>query len=148
MLCLALLGIMLVISGPAMLIAWLKLRQRNLGPILDANGWAVNGRVRMNVSFGKSLTHIAKLPEGSTPAADPFGDKPSPWPGLVKFVVIVCFIYSFVNYQGWVYALTKPGSAFHDAAGFSLGESKEQRAEREAAGEAKPADAKAAEPAK
>ena len=33
---------MLAISGPSMLIAWLKLRQRNIGPILDANGWAVN----------------------------------------------------------------------------------------------------------
>lgn len=133
MLCLALAGIMLVISGPSMLIAWLKLRQRNLGPILDANGWAVNGRVKMNVPFGKSLTHIAKLPEGSTPAADPFGDKPSPWPGLIKFVVIVCFIYSFVNHQGWVYALTKPGSAFHDAAGFSLGTPKPEPAPAESA---------------
>ena len=29
-------GILLVISGPSMLIAYMKLRQRNLGPILDA----------------------------------------------------------------------------------------------------------------
>ena len=35
---LALIGIMLAISVPSMLIAWLKLRQRNIGPILDANG--------------------------------------------------------------------------------------------------------------
>ena len=35
-------GLVLLISGPSMLIAFLKLRQRNLGPILDANGWAVN----------------------------------------------------------------------------------------------------------
>jgi len=27
----------------------LKLRQRNLGPILDANGWAVNARARINI---------------------------------------------------------------------------------------------------
>src|SRR6185503_3005386 len=46
--CLAFVGLLLLISGPSMLIAWLKLRQRNLGPILDANGWAVNGRVKMN----------------------------------------------------------------------------------------------------
>lgn len=141
MLCLALAGIVLVISGPSMLIAWLKLRQRNLGPILDANGWAVNGRVKMNVPFGKSLTHVAELPEGSIPSADPYGDKPSAWPGLIKFVVAVCFIYSFVNYQGWVYALTKPGSAFHDAAGFSLGAPK---AEPEAA----PEEGAPTEPAK
>jgi len=29
-----------------MIIAWLKMRQRNLGPILDANGWAVNSKAR------------------------------------------------------------------------------------------------------
>ncbi len=142
MLCLALLGILLVISTPSMLIAWLKLRQRNLGPILDANGWAVNGRVKMNVSFGKSLTQVAELPAGATPAADPYGDKQSPWPGAIKFVIVVAFLYSFANYQGWVYALTKPGSAFHDRAGFSLGAPKAEPAP--APEEAPPA----AEPAK
>ncbi len=35
-----------------MLIAWLKLRQRNLGPILDANGWAVNARTKVNIPLG------------------------------------------------------------------------------------------------
>ena len=43
----AALGLMAAVSGPSMLIAALKLRQRNLGPILDANGWAVNGCVRI-----------------------------------------------------------------------------------------------------
>ena len=38
-----------------MAIAWLKLRKRNLGPILDANGWAVNAKARMNVPFGGAL---------------------------------------------------------------------------------------------
>jgi len=32
------LGLLLAHLGPSMLIAWLKLRQRNVGPILDANG--------------------------------------------------------------------------------------------------------------
>ncbi len=39
-------GLMLTISTPSMIIAWLKLRQRNLGPLLDANGWAVNSKAR------------------------------------------------------------------------------------------------------
>lgn len=51
---LGLLGIILAISGPSMLVAWLKLRQRNLGPILDANGWAVNAKAKLNVPFGGS----------------------------------------------------------------------------------------------
>jgi hypothetical protein len=36
---LAFLAILLAISAPSMLMAYLKLRRRNLGPILDANGW-------------------------------------------------------------------------------------------------------------
>ncbi len=58
-------GIVLAISGPSMLIAWLKLRQRSLGPILDASGWAINGRMRINVPLGASLTRTAKLPAGA-----------------------------------------------------------------------------------
>jgi hypothetical protein len=101
--CLAFAGILLLISGPSMFIAWLKLRQRNLGPILDANGWAINGRVKMNVPFGGSLTSVAKLPPGAVPAADPFGEKRSMWPGLIKFVVIVGFFWSLLNDFGLVY---------------------------------------------
>ncbi|MEN6399949.1 MAG: hypothetical protein ABFC74_06160, partial [Rectinema sp.] len=44
--------ILLLISGPSMVLAYLKLRKRNLGPILDAEGWAVNGRLKINVPFG------------------------------------------------------------------------------------------------
>src|SRR5258708_7038149 len=45
---LAILAILLAISVPSMMLAWLKLQKRNLGPILDANGWAVNARARIN----------------------------------------------------------------------------------------------------
>ncbi len=62
---LGILGLMLLISGPSMFIAALKLRQRNLGPLLDANGWAVNAMARINIPFGGSLTSVAKLPAGS-----------------------------------------------------------------------------------
>ena len=61
----AIVGIVLAISGPSMLIAWLKLRQRSLGPILDASGWAINGRMRVNVRLGGSLSQTAKLPSHS-----------------------------------------------------------------------------------
>lgn len=102
--CLALVGLMLIISGPAMLIAWLKLRQRNLGPILDANGWAVNGRVKINVPFGRSLTSIARLPAGAQPALDdPFGQSPSVWPQFLAIIVAIAFVYSFLNSHGWIH---------------------------------------------
>ncbi len=70
------LGIILVISGPSMVIAWLKLRQRNLGPILEANGWAINGRVKINIPFGAALTEMAVLPAGAKRSLDdPYEDK-------------------------------------------------------------------------
>jgi hypothetical protein len=62
---LGILAIILLISGPAMILAWLKLRKRNLDPILDTNGWAVNAKAKINVPFGASLTRIAVLPPGS-----------------------------------------------------------------------------------
>ena len=90
----ALVGLMLMVSGPSMLIAWFKLRQRNLGPILDANGWAVNARAKINIPFGTSLTGVAKLPEGADRSLiDPYADKKQGWPyyvagGLVAAMLI------------------------------------------------------------
>ena len=101
-------GILLVISAPSMAIAWLKLRKRNLGPILDANGWAVNAKARMNVPFGGALTGVAALPPGSTfSAADKYAEKPSVWPKLLLFAFVVWFIWAFLNdSQGRLYHWT------------------------------------------
>ncbi len=96
--CLAVVGLLLLISGPSMLIAWLKLRKRNLGPILDANGWAVNAKARINVPFGASLTSVAELPPGASITADKFGERPSAWPKFALVVVIIGFIYSLLNH--------------------------------------------------
>ena len=99
LLCLAIVGLLLVISGPSMILAWMKLRKRNLGPILDANGWAVNAKAKLNVPFGASLTGIAALPAGAVVGGDDkFGEKPSAWPGIIKFVIIVAFIFSLLNH--------------------------------------------------
>ncbi|PKU26295.1 hypothetical protein [Telmatospirillum siberiense] len=73
-------GLLLVISGPSVIIAYMKLRQRSLAPILDATGWAVNARVRINIPFGGSLTSMARLPEGAERSlADPYAEKRRPW---------------------------------------------------------------------
>ncbi len=99
---------MLVISAPSMAIAWLKLRKRNLGPILDANGWAVNAKAKMNVPFGGALTGVAALPPGSTfSAADKYAEKPSVWPKLLLVAFVVWFIWAFLNdSQGRLYRWT------------------------------------------
>jgi hypothetical protein len=87
---LGVIGVILMISGPAMLLAWLKLRRRNLGPILDANGWAINGRARINVSFGAAMTELAKIPPGSQRLMhDPFADKHPPWKLYITAILLV-----------------------------------------------------------
>jgi len=86
-------GLMLLISGPSMILAYMKLRKRNLGPILDANGWAVNSKAKVNVPFGKSLTQVATLPVGSQrDLFDPFADKKSPWPKIIIVLVVLAVI--------------------------------------------------------
>ena len=55
--------VMLIISGPSMFIAWRKLRKRDLGPVLNANGWAINANALVNTKFGKTLTSLAKFPK-------------------------------------------------------------------------------------
>jgi hypothetical protein len=105
---LIIIGIMLVISAPSMAIAWLKLRKRNLGPILDANGWAVNAKAKMNVPFGGALTGVATLPPGATfGAADKFAEKPAVWPKFLAVAFLVWFVWAFLNdSQGRLYRWT------------------------------------------
>ena len=69
--------VVVVVSGPSMLLAWLKLRKRNLGPVLNANGWAINSVVKINTTFGATLTSVAKYPK--IVVVDPFADKKMPW---------------------------------------------------------------------
>ena len=54
--------LLLVISGPSMFMAWRKLRKRDLGPMLNANGWAINASSFVNTTFGSRLTSMAKFP--------------------------------------------------------------------------------------
>jgi hypothetical protein len=100
-------GIILLISIPSMVIAWLKLRKRNLGPILDANGWAVNAKAKINLPFGASLTGIPILPPGSKhDLLDPYADKRSPWPRLIALLIVLLIAYAILNKLGFIYDWT------------------------------------------
>jgi len=86
-------GVILLISGPSVILAWFKLRQRNLGPMLDANGWAVNARAKVNIPFGASLTQLAKLPEGAERSlADPYAEKKSHWGTIALLAAVVALV--------------------------------------------------------
>ncbi len=102
---LAIAGIMLLISGPAMLMAWLKLRKRNLSPVLNANGWAMNTAVIVNIPFGNTLTQLAKFPVYA--GEDAFKPKHhGRWwkitlTVLVILAIIIIILYSKGLLQAW-----------------------------------------------
>jgi hypothetical protein len=93
----AFVGILCLISLPSVVLAYIKLRKRNLGPILDANGWAVNTRARINVPFGATLSSVARLPRGSRrDTSDRYAEKSFPWKLLVITAVLL--------YSAWVWS--------------------------------------------
>jgi hypothetical protein len=99
----ALAGIVFAISGPSMLLAFLKLRTRTLGPLLDANGWAVNGRVKVNLPLGVSLTEAKALPQGSRwTMDDPFEDKKAKRRRQIVVALLVAIVTAAVGW--WLYA--------------------------------------------
>lgn len=99
---LAIAGVMLLISGPSMVIAYLKLRQRNLGPILDANGWAVNTQAKINIPFGATLTGTADLPATAERSmVDPFAVRRRPW-RFYLFVLVLFAILGGLWQQGYL----------------------------------------------
>jgi hypothetical protein len=96
----ALIGIIIAISGPSMAIAWLKLRERSLGPILDASGWAINGRMKVNVRLGSLLSQTARIPLSSRPVKDPYADRHTG--GYVTTAAIVLAVVAIVGWRyGW-----------------------------------------------
>ena len=67
-----------------MFLAWLKLRRRTLGPVLDASGWAVNSQIPINFMLGSCLTDAAALPPNASrpltiPSANRASEKNGPW---------------------------------------------------------------------
>ncbi|MBN1982002.1 MAG: hypothetical protein JW795_10745 [Chitinivibrionales bacterium] len=103
----AIVSLVIAISGPSMILAYIKLRKRNLGPILDGNGWAINARAKITVSLGSLLTAVSKLPKGSKrDLFDPFADKKSIWPKIVVAAVILYLCYLIMNYTGMLYEVS------------------------------------------
>ncbi len=104
---LVLLGLMLAISGPSLIIASFKLAGRNLGPILDASGWAVNARLKINIPFGTALTTLAKLPPGAQRSLnDPYAEEQRPW-GFYIFLGTLVGIALLAWRVGWLALLFK-----------------------------------------
>ena len=98
---LAFAGLLLIVSGPSMVLAWLKLRRRNIAPLLNANGWAVNAASKISIPFGETLTDVAKYPKMRL--KDPYARKGmSVWVKilvtLLVLAVIAVAVWSFKLY--------------------------------------------------
>ena len=91
------LGLMMLISGPAMVLAWLKLRRRNIAPLLNANGWAVNAASKISIPFGETLTDVAKYPK--LRLKDPYAKKGmSAWAKVLVTLLVLAVIAAAVWY--------------------------------------------------
>lgn len=72
---LGLLAVVLLVSGPSVILTWFKLRARDLAPILNACGWAINRPLHMSLKLGRLFTSEATLPEGAKrQLSDPYAD--------------------------------------------------------------------------
>ena len=96
-------AILLVISGPAMIMAWMKLRRRNIAPLLNANGWAVNAASKISIPFGETLTDAAKYPKMKL--KDPYAKAGlAPWKAwlitIAALAVVACGLWLF-NLLSW-----------------------------------------------
>ena len=90
--------IMLVISLPSMFIAWRKLRRRDLGPVLNANGWAVNAAAYVKPKFGKGLTQLVKYPK--LEAVDPQARKKARRRKCITWIIVILLLAGG-GYWGW-----------------------------------------------
>ena len=103
-------AVMLIISGPSCFIAWRKLRKRNLGPVLNANGWAINSQVLVNILFGKQLTTVAKYPK--LKLEDPYAQRTPWWRKCLRWLIallIVAFgVCYFTDNLKWMGIERKP----------------------------------------
>ncbi len=88
--------ILLVISGPSMIMAWMKLRRRNLAPVLNANGWAVNADAIISVPFGLKLTEQVRFPFTKNPV------KKNP-AGKICLVILLLIILGLGGYGIYKY---------------------------------------------
>ena len=80
-------AILMLISGPSMVMAWMKLRRRNIAPLLNANGWAVNAAAKISIPFGNTLTDVAKFPKMKL--KDPYATGMPAW---AKVLITLCIL--------------------------------------------------------
>ena len=113
---LGVIAIILVVSGPSVILAWFKLRARDFAPVLNACGWAINKKMRMPMRLSRVFTHEAEVPEGSNiNLEDPYVEKHFWRNFFITLAVIVVAIfavwkwrYHWIPEQYWPGFMQKP----------------------------------------
>ncbi len=91
-------GVILAVSGPSMILTYFKLRARDLTPVLNASGWAINTKLPMTMRLGAEFTKEAAIPLGSSlKLSDPYKD--SNLGRIIFWVVVGLAIATFAGYK-------------------------------------------------
>ena len=99
------LGIVAVLMAISAFIAWLRLRKRDLSTYLEATGFALNGRMRLNRYLASTFTLKPGIPKGSKlEQGSPTGTLEKVIAGLVILVLIVAVV--LWQRPDWMAALT------------------------------------------
>jgi hypothetical protein len=74
---LAIMGLFLMVSGPSMVLCYFRIRSRDLAPVLNACGWAVNKSIPLPIKLARRLTREAEIPASAALSAadDPYDDE-------------------------------------------------------------------------
>ncbi|MBN1435480.1 MAG: hypothetical protein JW936_00260 [Sedimentisphaerales bacterium] len=101
---LGILAAVLLVLLPISIVAFLKLRRRDLSAILEGSGWGINSRMRLTFKQGRSFTQKPKYPQGSK------GVRSGVW-RLILFVLLIIALLICGHYLHKHLADTTPQSA-------------------------------------
>lgn len=77
------LGAVLLVILPISIVAWLKLRRRDLSAILEGSGWAINARMRLTRKQSRYFTDRPRYPAGAR------GVRRIPWGAVIAAAVLL-----------------------------------------------------------
>ncbi|MBO5958744.1 MAG: hypothetical protein J6Q65_01345, partial [Lentisphaeria bacterium] len=106
-----LLGIMLIFGGPIILVSLVKLFNRNLSRFFEANGYAINMKMRLSLKMGRFFTYEPGVPFSMLVMPEKFSKiftaPRKGMPGWVKVILwILVLLVLAVGFIYWQYPCT------------------------------------------
>ncbi len=86
-------GAVMAVIIPTCIIAFLKLKRRDLSSIIEGSGWAVNARMRLSFRLGRFFTRHMPYPKGSR------GTWRIPWGWIIFLVLLAGALWGAREYQ-------------------------------------------------